>query len=81
AYANYIMELVERYVEEGKPEPFAFDVVLQALQAIEDGYDPESITLFAEWKMLPYTGVQPILNACAACGAVDGEFAFSSAQG
>ena len=31
--------------------------------------------------MLPYTGVQPILHACAACGAVDGEFAFSFAQG
>lgn len=81
AYASYIMELVERVVEEGKSEPFAFEVLLQALQAIEDGYDPEAITLFVEWKMLPYTGVQPILHACASCGAVDGEFAFSFAQG
>ncbi len=81
AYASYIMELVERVVEEGKAEPFAFEVLLQALQAIEDGYDPEAITLFVEWKMLPYTGVQPILHACASCGAVDGEFAFSFAQG
>ncbi len=76
AYASYIMELVERVVEEGKPEPFAFDVLLHALQAIEDGYDPEAITLFVEWKMLPYTGVQPILHACAACGAVDGGICF-----
>ncbi|CAM5258234.1 DNA repair protein RecO OS=Lysinibacillus sphaericus OX=1421 GN=recO PE=3 SV=1 [Lysinibacillus sphaericus] len=52
AYASYIMELVERVVEEGKAEPFAFEVLLQALQAIEDGYDPEAITLFVEWKML-----------------------------
>lgn len=81
AYASYIMELVERVVEEGKPEPFAFDVLLHALQAIEEGYDPEAITLFVEWKMLPYAGVQPILHACASCGAVDGEFAFSFAQG
>jgi DNA repair protein RecO (recombination protein O) len=81
AYASYIMELIERVVEEGKAEPFAFEVLLQALQAIEDGYDPEAITLFVEWKMLPYTGVQPILHACASCGAVDGEFAFSFAQG
>jgi len=81
AYASYIMELVERVVEEGKAEPYAFDVLLHALQAIEEGYDPEAITLFVEWKMLPYTGVQPILHACSTCGSVDGEFAFSFAQG
>ncbi|MEG0259794.1 MAG: DNA repair protein RecO [Lysinibacillus sp.] len=81
AYASYIVELVDRLVEEGKPEPYAFDVLLQALQAIEDGYDAEAITLFVEWKMLPYTGVQPILHACASCGAIDGEFAFSFTQG
>ena len=53
----------------------------QALYAIDEGYDPEAITLFVDWKMLPYAGVQPILHACAKCGAVDGEFAFSFSQG
>lgn len=81
AYASYVVELVDRLVEEGRPEPYAFDVLMQALQAIEEGYDPEAITLFVEWKLLPYTGVQPILHACAGCGAVDGEFAFSFKEG
>lgn len=81
AYASYIVELVDRLVEEGNPEPFAYEVLLQALSAINEGYDPEAITLFVDWKMLPYTGVQPILHACAACAAVDGEFAFSFTQG
>lgn len=81
AYASYIVELVDRIVEEGRPEPYAFEVLMQALQAIEEGYDPEAITLFVEWKFLPYTGVQPILHACAGCGAVDGEFAFSFKEG
>ena len=81
AYASYIVELVDRLVEEGVAEPFAFEVLLQALNAIEEGYDPEAITLFVDWKMLPYTGVQPVLHACANCGAVDGEFAFSFTQG
>ncbi len=81
AYASYIVELIDRLVEEGKSEPYAFEVLLQALTAIEEGYDPEAITLFVDWKMLPYTGVQPILHACASCGAVDGEFSFSFSQG
>ncbi|HWL22979.1 MAG TPA: DNA repair protein RecO [Ureibacillus sp.] len=81
AYASYIVEIIDRLVEEGKPEPYAFDVLQQALNAIEEGYDPEAITLFVDWKMLPYTGVQPILHACASCGSIDGEFAFSFTQG
>ncbi|MFF5993754.1 DNA repair protein RecO [Lysinibacillus sp. KU-BSD001] len=81
AYASYIVELVDRLVEEGREEPYAYEVLLQALNAIDEGYDPEAITLFVDWKMLPYTGVQPILHCCAGCGAVEGEFAFSFTQG
>ncbi|SOC20881.1 DNA replication and repair protein RecO [Ureibacillus xyleni] len=81
AYASYIVELIDRLVEEGRPEPFAYDVLHQALHAIEEGYDPEAIALFVDWKLLPYTGVQPILHACAVCGEVAGEFAFSFSQG
>ena len=81
AYAGYVAELVDRLVEEGHPEPYAYEVLQQALYAIDEGYDPEAIALFVDWKMLPYAGVQPILHACAACAAVDGEFAFSFSQG
>lgn len=81
AYASYIVELVDRLVEEGRPEPFAFEVLLQSLNAIEEEYDPEAIALFVDWKMLPFAGVQPILHQCASCGAVEGEFAFSFSQG
>lgn len=81
AYASYIVEMVDRLIEEGRPDPFAFEVLLQALNAIEEEYDPEAIALFVDWKLLPYSGVQPILHQCAACGAVEGEFAFSFSQG
>lgn len=81
AYASYIMEIVDRLVENDRPEPGVFNMLRQALQAIEDGYDPQAIALFVQWKMLPFTGVQPTLSCCAVCSAVDGEFAFSFSQG
>ncbi|MEO4052249.1 DNA repair protein RecO [Solibacillus sp. CAU 1738] len=81
AYASYIVELVDRLVEEGEPQPFAFEVLQQALTAIDEGYDPEAIALFVDWKMLPFTGVQPVLHGCTSCGAAEGEFAFSFSQG
>lgn len=81
AYASYIVELIDRVVEEGNPEPYAFDVLQYALQVIDEGVDPEAVTLVVEWKLLAYTGVQPILHGCASCGATAGEFAFSFTQG
>lgn len=81
AYASYIVEMVDRLIEEGNREPFVFEVLYQALNAIEEEYDPEAIALFVDWKLLPYAGVQPILHQCASCGAVEGEFAFSFSQG
>ncbi len=81
AYASYCVEIVDRLTEQGKPDEYAYTILLQALHAIEEGYDPEAISLFVEWKMLPYTGVQPTLHQCASCGATDGEFAFSFSSG
>lgn len=81
AYASFIVELVDRVVEEGQSQPYVYDVLYQALQAIEEEYDPEAISLFVEWKLLPFIGVQPIVHQCAACGATDGEFAFSFSEG
>lgn len=81
AYASYVVELIDKLIEEGRPEPFAFEVLSQALHAIEEQYDPEAIALFVDWKLLPYAGVQPILHACSGCGSVEGEFAYSFTQG
>lgn len=77
AYASYITELIDRLTEQDDPQPAIYDMLFQGLHAIEEGYDPEAITLFVEWKMLPYAGLTPTLHQCGNCGATEGEFAFS----
>ncbi|MFD1030752.1 DNA repair protein RecO [Metaplanococcus flavidus] len=77
AYASYVTELVDRLTEQDEPQPGIYEMLYQALHAIEEGYDPEAITLFVEWKMLQTAGLAPTLHECANCGATDGEFAFS----
>lgn len=80
AYASFIVELIDRAVEERTSQPSIFNLLQQALHAIAEQYDPEAIALFVEWKMLPVTGIYPTLHQCANCGATDGEFAFSFQQ-
>ncbi|MEI4769512.1 DNA repair protein RecO [Psychrobacillus sp. FJAT-51614] len=80
AYASFIMELVDKLIDDESPKPRLFDILQQALHAISDEYDPEAISLFVEWKMLPIAGVYPVLHQCTNCGATDGEFSFSFQQ-
>ncbi|MCM3358400.1 MULTISPECIES: DNA repair protein RecO [unclassified Psychrobacillus] len=80
AYASFIMELVDKLIDDESPKPHVFTILQQALEAISEGYDPEAISLFVEWKMLSVAGIYPVLHQCANCGATDGEFAFSFAQ-
>lgn len=80
AYASFIMELVDKLIDDESPKPHVFTILQQALEAITEGYDPEAISLFVEWKMLPVAGIYPVLHQCSNCGSTDGEFAFSFAQ-
>ena len=56
AYASFIMELVDKLIDDESPKPHLFDILHQALQAISEDYDPEAISLFVEWKMLANCG-------------------------
>ena len=77
AYASYIVEIVDRLTEDNERVFGVYDLLYEALHAINEQYDPEAIALFVEWKMLPVGGIHPILHECANCHATEGEFAFS----
>ena len=77
AYASYIIELLDRSVEDKKPNPYLFELLYQTLHYINEEYDPEVLKFIFEMKMLPVNGIHPILNQCAVCGETEGEFAFS----
>ena len=77
AYASYIVEIIDRLTEDNEKRYGVYELLHEALSAINEHYDPEAISLFVEWKMLPVGGIYPILDECANCHATEGEFAFS----
>ncbi|WP_248508908.1 DNA repair protein RecO [Sporosarcina sp. NCCP-2222] len=77
AYASYIVELIDKLTEDREATRNVYGLLYEALHAINEEYDPEAISLFVEWKMLPIAGVYPTVHQCANCGATEGEFAFS----
>ncbi|MDQ0269488.1 DNA repair protein RecO [Cytobacillus purgationiresistens] len=81
AYASYILDLADKGTDERKPNPYLFELILQSINLISEGYDPEIIINIFEMKMLDQLGLNPILDQCAVCKSADGEFSFSIREG
>lgn len=81
AYASYIVELTDKCTEEKKPNPFHFELLLQTLNYMNEGYDPDILMNIYEMKMLNVMGLYPVLNQCSVCGNTDGHFSFSIREG
>ncbi|PTY83354.1 DNA repair protein RecO, partial [Heyndrickxia sporothermodurans] len=76
-YAAYIVDLLDKGVDDKNPNPFLFELLMQTLNYINDDYDNEIITNIFEMKMLNVLGLYPVMDQCAICGNQDGKFAFS----
>jgi DNA repair protein RecO (recombination protein O) len=81
AYASYIIDLTDKSTEEKKPNPYLFQLLLQTLQFLDEGYDQDILMHIYEMKMLNVLGLYPILDHCANCGRTEGTFSFSVREG
>ncbi|MEI5905805.1 DNA repair protein RecO [Bacillus spongiae] len=77
SYATYISDLLDKGTEDYKQNSQLFELYLQVLEFIEEGYDPDILTHIFELKMLPVLGLHPTLNECSVCGNTNGTFGFS----
>ncbi|MEW9500458.1 DNA repair protein RecO [Jeotgalibacillus marinus] len=77
AHASYMVELLDKAVEDLQSNPFLFELLSQCLSYLNEGHDEEVICFIFEMKLLPVYGVQPVLDSCACCGQTEGNFSFS----
>lgn len=81
AYASYVVELLDKSVDDRTANPYLFELLHQTLHYIDEGYDPEVLKFIFEMKMLQVNGLNPVLDQCAVCGTSEGEFSFSIKEG
>ncbi len=71
SYAGFICELTHQVIrqeineDDGKD---VYDLFIASLLKINEGFDPLIITNILELKLLPFLGVNPIIDECAVCG-------------
>lgn len=67
SYASYMVELIDRLVEEREPSQGIFLLLHTMLQHLADGKDPEILARLIEMKMLDVAGIRPELHHCGHC--------------
>ena len=72
--ASYFAEVMEAVAVEGRPDPPALSLILNSLYALDRLNRPlELVKAAFELKLMCLEGYEPLLDACAVCGAPEPE--------
>ena len=72
--ASYFAEVMEAVAVEGRPDPMALSLILNSLYALDRLNRPLALVKAAfELKLMCLEGYEPLLDACAVCGAPEPE--------
>ena len=80
SYASYLLELAEGVIKQNSDNNI-YDLLINTLFKIEEGFDPLVLMNILELKYLYYLGVMPIIDRCALCGRKTGILTLSSYRG
>lgn len=80
SYASYLLELSQQVYKQNENENI-LNLLITALEKINEGFDPLVIMNIIELKYLDYLGIMPIIDSCAVCGKKNNIVTLSSFKG
>lgn len=82
AYSSYIIQLIDAAISDNTREEEIYHLLLEVLEAIDQGFLPQIATIYIELHLLKQFGFALDFNACRVCGSRQHPFDFSiSMQG
>lgn len=79
SYASYLLDLTGQVIKQTNND--LFDLLINALIKINEGYDPLVMMNILEFKYLEYLGVMPVIDCCCKCGNKNNIATISSSSG
>ena len=80
SYASFLLELTHQVARQNNHEDI-YDLLINALTKINEGFDPMVIMNIIELKYLDYLGVMPVIDGCSMCGRTNSISTLSSLRG
>lgn len=68
SYASYLLELSSQVYKQNNRKEI-YNILIQSLIKIDDGYNPMAIMNIVELKYLDFLGVMPVIDCCSKCGS------------
>jgi len=67
SYASYLLDLTSQVLKENNNKDI-YEILVSALEKIDEGYDEVVISNILELKYLSYLGISPNFDSCSVCG-------------
>lgn len=80
SYSTYILDLVVQIYNQNNDEKL-FDLLIQSLTKIDEGFSPNIIANIMELKGLDYLGISPNFDCCSLCGDTKNIVSLSAKNG
>lgn len=79
-YSIYLLELSTQVYRHDNNNTI-YDLLISGLKKINEGYEPEIISIILELKLLDYLGIKPIIDKCVSCSTTKDIVTVSSYKG
>lgn len=80
SYASYLLDLAVQVIKQNKCDD-VYNLLIDSLKKIDEGFDSMVITNILELKYLDYLGVMPIIDECSLCGSKQSIATISGSNG
>lgn len=79
-YSIYLLELATQVYRHDNNN-IIYELLIAGLKKINEGLEPEIISIILELKLLEYLGIKPIIDRCVGCGSTRDLVTISSYKG
>lgn len=79
-YALFLLELSSQVYKHEQNKKI-YDLLIESLYKIDEGYDSQIVTNIVELKMLQYLGIKPVVEECVSCKNKNDIITISSYKG
>ena len=67
SYLSYLLDLTDQVYKHSKSNKI-YPIFISIVRKINEGYDPEVLSIIYELKLLEFLGISPNIDSCSICG-------------
>ncbi len=80
SYLSFLLDLTDQVYRHSKSNKI-YPILISIVKKINEGYDPEVLSIIYELKLLEFLGISPNIDSCSICGSTKNILTISTSDG